>query len=192
VRGLLWFVQRALVFAAVSMLAYCAFALVESWTYQKEQDKHLQRLLTDRHSAGAPIRAAAYSETSGLVGRLEIPKLDLSAIVMEGDANTVLRHALGHIPGTGLPGLPGNTGISGHRDTFFRPLRNIRLNDAITLTTLLGEFHYRVTSIQIVSPSNVAVLGSTNKETLTLITCYPFYFVGPAPLRFIVRAEREG
>jgi sortase A len=82
--------------------------------------------------------------------------------------------------------------ISGHRDTFFRPLRNIRQNDVITLTTVLGEFRYRVVSTRIVRPNNLAVLDAGGEEILTLITCYPFYFVGPAPTRYVVRAERVG
>ena len=127
----------------------------------------------------------------GLIGRIEIPRLGLSASVMEGTSTTTLRRAVGNIAGTALPGQPGNVGISGHRDTFFRPLRNIRRNDIITLTTLLGEYRYRVMSTRIVRPTNVAVLDPTGNEILTLVTCYPFYFVGPAPSRFIVRAERE-
>src|SRR5260370_589049 len=98
--------------------------------------------------------------------------------------------AVGHIPGTAVPGQTGNVGISGHRDTFFRPLRNIRQNDTITVTTLVGEYRYRVVSTKIVGPSDVAVLGRSGKEILTLVTCYPFYFVGSAPDRFVVRAER--
>jgi sortase A len=126
----------------------------------------------------------------GLIGRIDIPRLGVSAIVIEGDGTTTLRRAVGHIPGTALPGEPGNVGISGHRDTFFRPLRNIRRNDIVTLTTLQGEYRYRVLSTRIVTPNNVAVLDPSTNETLTLVTCYPFYFVGSAPNRFIVRAER--
>jgi sortase A len=105
-------------------------------------------------------------------------------------AARTLRRAAGHIPGTGLPGQPGNIGISGHRDTFFRPLRNIRQDDVITLTTVAGIYSYRVVSIWIVTPSDASVLDPSADEVLTLITCYPFYFVGPAPERFIVRAVR--
>jgi sortase A len=101
-----------------------------------------------------------------------------------------MRRAVGHIPGTALPGERGNVGISGHRDTFFRPLRNIQRNDIIILTTLVSEYRYRVVSTRIVSPNDVAVLDQNGSETLTLVTCYPFYFVGSAPNRFIVRAER--
>jgi sortase A len=128
--------------------------------------------------------------SGGLIGRMEIPRLGLSVVVIEGTSETTLRRAAGHIAGTALPGQPGNVGISGHRDTFFRPLRNIRRDDIITLTTLLGEYRYRVISTRIVPPTNVAVLDPDGTELLTLVTCYPFYFVGPAPSRFIVRAER--
>jgi sortase A len=127
---------------------------------------------------------------AGLIGRLDISRLGLSVIVIEGVRAATLRRAVGHIPGTALPGQPGNVAISGHRDTFFRPLRNIRRDDMVTLTTLLGEFRYRVVSTSIVRPDNIAVLAPTENQILTLVTCYPFYFVGPAPSRFIVRAER--
>jgi len=109
---------------------------------------------------------------------------------MEGTSSATLRRAAGHISGTALPGQPGNVGISAHRDTFFRPLRNIRRNDLITLTTALGEYRYRVVSTRVVSPQDVAVLDPAGNQILTLVTCYPFYFIGAAPNRFIVRAER--
>jgi sortase A len=128
--------------------------------------------------------------TGGLIGRMDIPRLGISAIVMEGTSGPTLRRALGHISGTALPGQPGNVGISGHRDTFFRPLRKIEPNDIVTLTTMAGEYRYRVLSIKVVGPDDVAVLDPGDDETLTLVTCYPFYFVGPAPDRFIVRAQR--
>jgi sortase A len=92
--------------------------------------------------------------------------------------------------GTALPGQRGNVGIAAHRDTFFRPLRNIQRDDVIVLTTLRGEYRYRVVSTKVVSPYDVEVLNSDGTEILTLVTCYPFYFVGSAPERFIVRAER--
>ena len=126
------------------------------------------------------------------IGRIEIPRLGVSVIVMEGANSNVMRHAAGHIAGTALPGQVGNVGISAHRDTFFRPLRNILTNDMILLTTTLGTFRYRVISTSVVAPADVAVLNSTSQQSLTLVTCYPFYFIGPAPNRFIVRAERIG
>ena len=128
--------------------------------------------------------------SGGLIGRIDIPRLGLSAIVIEGTSATSLRRAVGHITGTALPGQPGNVGISGHRDTFFRPLRNVRQGDLVALTTLTGEYRYRVVSTKVVPPENVAVLDAGSQESLTLVTCYPFYYVGPAPSRFIVRAAR--
>jgi sortase A len=109
---------------------------------------------------------------------------------MEGSDEATLRHAVGHIAGTALPGQPGNVGIAGHRDTFFRPLRNIRKSDMITFATPTGESRYRVVSTRVVGPRDLGVLGNTAEDVLTLVTCYPFYFVGSAPSRFIVRADR--
>ena len=126
----------------------------------------------------------------GLIGRMKIERLGISVVVIEGINSKTLQRAAGHIPGTALPGEPGNVGISAHRDTFFRPLRNIKGNDVITVTTPNGEFQYRVVSTQIVKPADVAVLKQTEQEVLTLVTCYPFYFIGSAPDRFIVRAHR--
>jgi sortase A len=111
-------------------------------------------------------------------------------MVVEGTTTTALRRAAGHITGTGMPGVPGNVGIAAHRDTFFRPLRNIRKNDIVTLTTGAGEYRYRVVSTRVVDPGDFSVLNPSDGEILTLVTCYPFYFVGSAPGRFVVRAER--
>jgi sortase A len=182
--------QRVLLAGGVLLLAYCAYVLVDARIFQQGERRELERLLTVRQETNGGVRQTVPSAAAGLIGRIEIPRLGLSAIVMEGIGAKTLRRAVGHIPGTALPGQPGNVGISGHRDTFFRPLRNIRQNDIITLTTWLGEFRYRVVSTRVVHPDNVAVLDPGNSEVLTLVTCYPFYFVGPAPNRFIVRAER--
>ena len=172
---------------AVVMLGYCGFVLADGWLYQKREQRHLEQLI-----AAAPTRPKllAPPRTGTLIGRIEIPRVGLSVVVAEGVDTLTLRRAAGHIPGTGLPDQPGNIAISGHRDTFFRPLRNIRQDDVITLTTVGGNYRYRVVSIWIVSPSDVSVLDPTADEVLTLVTCYPFYFVGAAPERFIVRAIR--
>ena len=200
-RRILRWTQPILFAGAVAMLAYCGFVLMDTWTFQNRERRQLEHLLRDRREAngGALQNASPASPknpppaaTGGLIGRIEIPRLGLSAIVMEGTSRITLRRAVGHIPGTALPGQAGNVGISGHRDTFFRPLRNIRRNDIITLTTLLGEYRYRVVSTKVVSPYDVAVLDPSGNEVLTLVTCYPFYFVGSAPDRFIVRAEMAG
>lgn len=125
---------------------------------------------------------------SAVIGRLEIPNLHLTAMVREGvDAGT-LRRAVGHIPGTALPGGRGNVGLAGHRDTFFRALRNIQEGDAIELQTGNGSYRYAVESTRVVKPHDIHVLDSSTKEILTLVTCYPFYYLGSAPDRFVVRA----
>jgi LPXTG-site transpeptidase (sortase) family protein len=102
----------------------------------------------------------------------------------------VLCGASGHITGTGMTATPGKVGIAAHRDTFFRLLRNVRKDDVITLTTASAEYRYRVVSTKVVYPDDVSVLNANGQEVLTLVTCYPFFFVGSAPDRFIVRAER--
>jgi sortase A len=177
--------QLALFFGGIATLAYCAFVVGDTWIFQKEQRHQFENLLAERASVVAPAAAAR-----GVIGLLDIPRLGLSVMVVEGAGTATLRRAAGHIPGTALPGQQGNVGISAHRDTFFRPLRNIRQNDVITVSTLLGEYRYRVVSTRIVRPSDIAVLGPSGTEVLTLVTCYPFYFVGSAPDRFIVRAAR--
>lgn len=198
-RRIVQWTRLALFAAAVSLLGYCGFVLADAWIFQRQESHNLERLIHDRRAASdsAPERQSPASPkgrpaaaASGLVGRIEIPRLGLSVVVVEGSDETALRRAVGHIPGTALPGEAGNVGIAGHRDTFFRPLRNIHPNDIITLTTSRGEYRYRVVSMQVVRPDYVAVLDTSRDQILTLVTCHPFYFVGSAPDRFIVRAER--
>ena len=126
----------------------------------------------------------------GLVGRLVIPRLQLSSIVREGADGRTLRLTLGHIRGTALPGQSGNVGVAGHRDSLFRGLRNIEKNDMIRFETLAGNYSYQVEDTRIVSPRDVSVLRMTNYPELTLVTCYPFYYIGSAPQRFIVKARQ--
>jgi len=127
---------------------------------------------------------------ASVIGRLQIPRLNVTAMVREGADEGTLRNAVGHIPGTALPGRIGNVALAGHRDTFFRGLRNIRKNDVIDLQTEGGTYRYIVESTKIVSPRDVSVLKASASDSLTLVTCYPFYYVGSAPKRFIVRAEQ--
>jgi sortase A len=184
-RRLLRWSRVALSAAAVCLLGYCAFVLADTWNFQRQASRAF-----DRQLQPAPPPGPGADAMTGLLGRMEIPRLGMTMVVAEGTDEATLRRAGGHIRGTALPGQPGNVGIAGHRDTLFRPLRNIRQNDLITLTTLEGEYRYRVMTTEIVSPSDVSVLNSDGHEVLTLVTCYPFYFVGPAPDRFIVRAKR--
>jgi sortase A len=131
-----------------------------------------------------------------ILGRLTIPRLHLSAMVREGVGENTLSLALGHVPATALPGQEGNVAVAGHRDTLFRDLRGIRKRDLIRFETASsGSFLYRVSSTEIVDPSDVSVLHGTPDSELTLVTCYPFYYIGAAPKRFIVKAvqvERSG
>jgi sortase A len=126
-----------------------------------------------------------------LIGRIHVPRLGVSAIVLEGVGKRTLRRGAGHIPATALPEQgTGNVGIAAHRDSFFRGLKDVRENDTIELTTLDGTFRYEVAWTRIVKPEDVSVLSPTDEPVLTLVTCYPFYYVGSAPKRFIVRARR--
>jgi sortase A len=182
--------RRILFVCAGLTLGYCGFVLADARLFQYAESRSLERQLYDGISPPNSSPGLLVVATGGLIGRLEIPRLGLNVMVIEGEDKTTLRRAAGHVPGTALPGQLGNVGITGHRDTFFRPLRNIQRNDVITLTTLQGEFRYRVVSTRVVNPDDIRVLDSNGGESLTLVTCHPFYFVGPAPNRFIVRAER--
>ena len=126
---------------------------------------------------------------SATVAEVEIPSVGLATKVLEGSDASTLRLGVGHIPGTALPGPTGNVGLAAHRNTFFHPLRKLKLGDDIRVSTKSGVFVYRVVSLYVVLPNAVDVLSPTKQPTLTLVTCYPFDFVGDAPNRFIVHAE---
>ena len=119
-----------------------------------------------------------------LFGRLEVPRLNMSVMVMEGIAAKTLRLGAGHVPGTPMV-------FAAHRDTFFRPLKDIEVNDEIRFTTPDGITNYRVTNTRIVPPTDTSVLDTPSDQALVLVTCYPFYFIGPAPKRFIVEAVKN-
>jgi sortase A len=195
-KRILKWTQRALLVCGVALLGYTAFALGDAWIFQRRESRNLDRLLSERRAASqaaqqAESAAAAEPVAPGsLIGRIEIPRLLLSVVVIEGVDRTALRRAVGHIPGTALPGRPGNVGLAGHRDTFFRPLKDLKVKDEILFSTLKGAFKFSVVSLTIVDPDDVGVLAATRDNVLTLVTCYPFYFVGPAPQRWIVRAKQ--
>jgi sortase A len=191
-RSLVW-LQRTLFAVAILALGYCAFVMADTWMFQREANRDLTQLLEAQpvsKASDASVPAPASLAIKGLIGRIDISRLGLSVVVMEGTSTHTLRRAAGHIEGTALPGEQGNVGISAHRDTLFRPLKDIHQGDLITVTTPGGEFRYQVVSTKVVRPENTSVLASDGSDILTLVTCYPFYFVGPAPDRFIVRAER--
>lgn len=145
---------------------------------------------TEQETAKKQTNERLLIPPNGLVGRLTIPRLALSAMVRQGAGEDTLRFSLGHIPGTAFPGQSGNVGIAGHRDTLFRGLRNIGKNDLIEVETLRGKYLYQVESTEIVKPTDVSVLKAANYPQLTLVTCFPFYYVGSAPDRFIVKARQ--
>jgi sortase A len=143
----------------------------------------------DRRHPPAARRSVPGPSPAGLVGKIEMPRLQLTAYAREGVDTKTLRGSVGHVPGTALPGEAGNAAFAAHRDTFFRPLKGVRKGDAITVTTPAGQFHYVVSATAIVDPSDVSVLGPTGEPTLTFVTCYPFDYIGSAPQRFIVSAR---
>jgi len=121
-------------------------------------------------------------------GILQIPAIDLVVPIFEGTDELILNRGVGRIENTALVGATGNIGIAGHRDGYFRGLKDISIGDLIEVEALIGVSQFRVSEILIVDPSDVSVLASTDEAMLTLVTCYPFYFVGHAPQRYIVRA----
>ena len=125
-----------------------------------------------------------------VIGRIEIPRLRLKAMVREGEDESTLKKAVGWLPDTARPGEGGNTALAGHRDTFFRSLQRIREGDRVRLLVPPHTYEYRVDSLRVVGPDELSVLSSSGVEELTLITCHPFRLIGPAPDRFIVKATR--
>jgi sortase A len=203
--------RRLFFVIGIVALTYVAFALLDARFYQAGQSRRFQQelnglkpsIMSDEHlhaSSIVPIPAkeslmiAERFDIAGSgrtpLGRIEISTIGLEAMILEGTDARTLRRAVGHIPGTPLPGQQGNVAITGHRDTFFRPLRNIRKDDEIRLTTLSGSYRYWVDSIKVVEAGAMEVLDNSDDAILTLVTCYPFYYVGPAPKRFVVRAHR--
>jgi sortase A len=184
-RSLKW-IGWALIVIGGACLAAVGLELVQAATFQSTAAQALERQLQE------PEDAAPFGTVAGdLIGRLEIPRLNLSVMVVEGEDEELLARAVGHLPDTALPWESGHAVFAGHRDTFFRPLKDLRDGDAIRLTTIRGTFAYRVTSTKIVEPDDVSVLAPRPVRSLTLVTCYPFVYVGRAPKRFIVHALPE-
>lgn len=209
-RWIRW-IQCLLFVVGILVLGYVGFVLLDTRIYQAAQSRRFQQELNESKPSNASaellhlslvspapadenLKKAEYIDIAGIrrtpLGRIEISAIGLSAIILEGTDARTLRRAVGHIPGTPLPGQQGNVAITGHRDTFFRALRHIRKDDEIKLTTLEGSYRYWVDSIKVVKPEDTEVLDNSEDAILTLVTCYPFYYVGPAPKRFIVRAHK--
>lgn len=155
-----------------------AFTAPDQTLWSPERVQGFQASL--RHDFRAPLAV------------LRVPKIDLEVPVLEGTDEPALNRGVGHIAGTPRPGEPGNVGIAGHRDGFFRGLKDVSAGDVIELETLDATHRYRIQSLTIVSPRSIEVLAPTTEPVLTLVTCYPFYYAGSAPQRFIVRATFDG
>ena len=149
-----------------------------------EEQWHAQ--MAQRPHATAPVIRVQRGET---LARLSIDRLDSRWVVVEGADKTELQRAPGHLIDSALPGNRGNCVIAGHRDTQFRVLRNVEIGEDISVETGGRTYVYRVTERRIVAPTDTRSLDPTTNPTLTLVTCYPFYYVGPAPKRFVIRAE---
>lgn len=184
--------SRGLFAVGVGLLAYWFGAALDAHLFQS-------RLAHRLEAVTSPAQASSFSDvahatrrearTSGLVGNLEIPRLGISSMVLEGVTEQALGRGIGHVPSTAFPGEQGNVGLAAHRDTYFRSLKDVAQGDRISLRTPDGNFSYQVEWIEIVDPSRVDLLRDTEHPSLTLVTCYPFDWIGPAPLRFVVRAR---
>ncbi len=185
---------RALFAVGLILVGYVALVLVEARLYDTDAKQYVNTALLDSHARSNPqseIRPAESTLTEGeILGHMEIRRLGVSAAVLQGTASRTLRLGVGHIRGTAIPGTLGNSAIAGHRDTFFRALKDIHDGDEIELKTAGTSTRYLVDWARVVAPGDTSVLDSTNESVLTLVTCYPFYFVGGAPKRFVVRAHK--
>jgi sortase A len=158
--------------------------------YQRCQAWRFQHTVSANTNVNADTtETAAELHDGDLVGKLEIPRIGISVMVLQGTRDGELAAGAGHVPGTPLPGASGNVAIAAHRDTFFRNLKEIRPGDNIQLSTARGAYEYVVESMETVDPEDTRVVESRASSELTLITCFPFYFVGSAPKRFIVHAR---
>ena len=197
-RILLW-MHYLLLVAGLSGLAYSVIVTIEARHYQTWAREQLQSSSSDPDALGKPSNPAEISRHAALhrghdvafVGKVDIPHIHLSAMIAEGASARVLDRAVGHLPGTALPGQVGNIALAAHRDTFFRDLKDIRPKDEIKLQTATAIFHYEVDWVKVVDPDDLSVLAPSTESALTLVTCYPFYLVGPAPRRFVVHAHQN-
>jgi sortase A len=195
----LW-IERLLIVVGLAALLWCAAVIADATLAQRRarvslaaagrQEAPASTQVVVGTSGADLIAEPATRQAGAAIAELSIPRINLSAAVLQGSDERTLGRGPGHLEHTAMPGEPGNVVIAGHRDSFFLPLRNIRVGDEILLRTPAARFRYQVTAFWIVDPSDVGVLSQTDESTLTLITCYPFTFIGGAPERFVVRAVR--
>jgi len=189
-RILRWASQVLLLIGCLA-LAFCALAYLDAELYQIYANWGFHDLPSIGEVTRTTTRPGlrAFAREGSPLSRLEIPRVMVSVVVSEGIKPLTLSRAAGHIPGTVFPDELGNVGIAGHRDTLFRRLGEVKTGDVITLTTPSRFYQYSVEWTRVVLPSHVEVLEPSNTAVLTLVTCYPFTYLGPAPRRFVVRAR---
>jgi LPXTG-site transpeptidase (sortase) family protein len=186
---------RVLILTGALAFACWGYLVLQQFWFQRGAGRVLEHMPRatgvtgpDEAAGDEPLVNPSHGE---IIGRLEIPRIHISVVVVEGSDTSILGVAAGHIEGTALPGTMGNIGIAAHRDTFFRSLHEIRADDMIRVRTRHGVFQYVVDRTEVVAPTAIQVLHQTSHTELTLVTCYPFYYVGPAPKRFIVHAHKQ-
>jgi sortase A len=190
----------ALCAVGIGLLAYWAAVTIDAYLFQRQLTQRLETTISpdsvasDSLSSVPEVASSTRREadTSGLIGRFEIPRLGISAMVTEGVTRQALGRGIGHVPGTAFPGERGNVGLAAHRDTYFRRLKGVAQGDRVRLDTPDGVFSYEVEWAQVVNPDRVDLLRDTGRRALTLVTCYPFNWVGSAPQRFVVRCRAIG
>ena len=191
---LVW-IERGLIAIGAALAVWCAIVIIEAQYYSRlpvPPAKEPAATATLPGDAPALSRPRPAPAAGTWVARIEAPSVGLSSTVLEGSDDTTLARAAGHIEDTAFPGDSGNIGIAGHRDTIFRPVRNLHVGDPLVLTTSDRVFRYRIARTTIVEPEDVYVLDPSDHPTLTLVTCFPFEFIGHAPRRFIVSADLVG
>ncbi len=191
-RGMVPWAECALMAIGLISLGWYGLSTLAAARVQSAARATLARPAAAGARASAPLDVGmplVPAWRSALIGKMDIPRLDVSVAVLEGEDATTLRVAAGHLPGSALPGEPGNSAIAGHRDTFFRRLQEVRIDDEIRIDTPRGTFRYRVARTLVVDPEDTWVLDEWDTPTLTLITCFPFSALGRAPRRFVVVAR---
>jgi sortase A len=191
--------ERLLVLVGTICLGWWTTATVHGWYFRSQQVSLFDSLTRTDASRSLPAVPApakpavardAPPDPVGLVGMIDVPRLGISTPVISGDDAEALDLAVGHLSDTPLPWERGNSAVAAHRDGIFRPLQQIRRGDLVRMRTTHGDFEYVVRGTKIVQPDDLSVLDPGRTDSLTLITCYPFGYIGHAPQRFVVRAER--
>ena len=193
-RLILWLGVAALLYAGGTAAYAVVYQRYQWWKFERARVSAIARNVEQEGASSKVIKAAIMEETADpregeVVGKLEVPRVGISVMVFQGIEDDTLAVGAGHVPATPLPSRAGNVAIAAHRDTFFRKLQGIKAGDSIQFATTGGNYEYVVDSTEIVDPQDTQVMESRAYPELTLITCYPFYFVGAAPKRFIVHAQ---